>query len=109
MENNNVVIIKLDRDREIRYGHKALKTLSAITGKKLAEFSMNDFDLNELEKILYCGLLSDARRNGETLKMEDMEDLLDEAPSYQYLIEKMQEAFEASFGGGEVEEGKEKN
>lgn len=106
MENNNVVFIKLDRNRELKYGHKALKTLSAITGKKLAEFSMNDFDLKELEEILFCGLLTDARRNGEKLELSQMEDLLDEAESYQYIITKMQEAFEASFGGNE---GTEKN
>ena len=98
---NNVVTIKLDRVRELRYGHKALKTLMNLTGKSLDNFDLEGFDLNELEKMLYCGLLSDARANNESLKLEDMEDILDEAESFQYVIEKMSEAFEKAFGGNE--------
>lgn len=101
MENNSVVLIKLDRMRELRYGHKALKQMTALTGKGLSDFSMENFDLNELEKILYCGLLSDARKNNEELKLEEMEDLLDEAESFQYLVEKMEEAFTKAFGEGD--------
>ena len=31
---NDVVIIELDRPRELRYGYKAIKKLVAMTGKK---------------------------------------------------------------------------
>ncbi len=99
--NNNVVTIQLDRVRVLRYGHKALKTMLSLTGKSLDGIKMDGFDLNELEKILYCGLLSDARANNESLKLEDMEDLLDEAESIQYIVDKMGEAFEKAFGGNE--------
>jgi len=99
--NNEVVTIKLDRTRVLKYGHKALKTMIALTGKSLAEFSMTDFDLNELEKIVYCGLLSDAKANNEILKLEDMEDLLDSAESFQYIVDKMSEAFEKAFGASD--------
>lgn len=99
--NNDVVTIKLDRVRVLKYGHKALKTMIALTGKSLTDFNMNEFDLNELEKIIYCGLLSDAKANNEVLKLEDMEDLLDEAESFQYVVDKMSEAFEKAFGTGE--------
>lgn len=101
MSNNNVVTIKLDRVRVLKFGHKALKTMLSLTGKSLTEFDMNGFDLNELEKILYCGLLSDAKANNESLKLEDMEDILDEAESFQYVIEKMTEAFDKAFGSVE--------
>jgi len=101
-KNNDVVIIELDRPRELRFGHKALKTMQAlgvdIVGQKNDEFSIDD-----IEKIIYCGLLSDARKNNEPLKLEDMEDLLDQAPSYQHIIDKMQEALTAQFGGGDAE------
>jgi hypothetical protein len=94
-----VVFIQLDRPRMLRYGHKALKTLTALTGKDLdASMSMENLDLGELEKILYCGLLSDAVAHNEVLKLEDMEDLLDQAPSFSHIVEKMQEAFGSSFG-----------
>lgn len=108
-ENNNVVFIELDRTRELRYGHKALKTMSAMTGRSLSEFNMEGFDLNELEKILYCGLLTDARKNNETITLEQMEDLLDEAPNFEYIVAKLTEAFESAFGKSEVVEGDQKN
>ena len=97
-QNNDVVIIQLDRPRELRYGHKALKTLAALTGKTLEDLENQTFNVEDIEKFIYCGLLSDARKNNETLRLEDMEDLLDQAPSYQHIIEKMQEAFAAAFG-----------
>lgn len=105
-EKNDFVVIELDRSRFLRYGHKALKTLSALTGKSLKEIGGQSFALEDLEKILYCGLLSDARENGETLKMEDMEDLLDHAASFQEITDKMSEAFEKAFGIGMIEEAK---
>jgi hypothetical protein len=59
---------------------------------------MEKLDMGELEKIMYCGLLSDAVAHNEVLKLEDMEDLLDQAPSFSHIVEKMQEAFGSSFG-----------
>ena len=67
-EKNNLVVINLDRPRFVRFGHKALKQLGTLTGKKLEEMDENDFDLADLEKIMWCGLQADARENGEELK-----------------------------------------
>ena len=103
-DNNDLIILNLDRPRVLRFGHKALKTLVAMTGTKLEELEIDDFDLDEIEKVFYCGLLSDAREHGETLKLEDMEDLLDMVPSYAELLEKMQLAFNAAFGPTQVDE-----
>jgi hypothetical protein len=104
-DKNDVVIINLDRPRMLWYGHKALKTLGALTGKDIdAAMSMEELDLGELEKVMYCGLLTDAKAHNEVLKLEDMEDLLDMAPSFGEIILKMQEAFNACFGNiGDVE------
>lgn len=96
-DKNDVVIINLDRPRELRFGHKALKTYQSLTGKAIDSIGVDGFDLEELEKLIYCGLLSDARKHGETLDLEKMEDLLDEVP-LQEVIEKMTEALNASFG-----------
>ena len=98
---NDVVMIKLDKPRFLRYGHKALKKLSAITGKDFNELELDNFDLETLEIVLYCGLLSDAKENNETIKLEDMEDLLDQADSYSDIISSMTKAFEAAFGTNE--------
>jgi hypothetical protein len=101
---NDVVIIELDRPRELRFGHKALKTLSVMTKKSMEEIE-GAFDPTEMETYLYCGLLSDAKEHGETLKLEDMEDLLDLVRPYSLLVQKMTEAFGAAFGSSSSAEG----
>jgi phosphopantetheine adenylyltransferase len=95
---SDLVVINLDRPRFIRFGHKALKQITALTGKDVMDMDMNNFDLETLEKILYCGLLSDAKANNEILKLEDMEDLLDQAESYHELLDKMTTAINKTFG-----------
>lgn len=97
MDKNTMVVINLDRPRFVRFGHKALKQLSILTGKKLEQMDENDFDLADLEKIMWCGLQQDARENGETLKVEDMEDLLDSAESFSEIMETMNKALEQAF------------
>lgn len=102
-DKNTMVLINLDRPRFVRFGHKALKQLSVLTGKKLDEMDENDFDLADLEKIMWCGLQADARENGETLKIEDMEDLLDSAESFSDIMETMNEALAQAFQRTEKE------
>jgi hypothetical protein len=34
-----------------------------------------DFDSEDIEKLIYCGTLKDGQKNGDPLKLEDMEDL----------------------------------
>lgn len=97
--NNDVVMMNLDRPREIRFGHKALKKVVAMTGKTLEEIENNGFsDFEIVEKMAYCGLLEDAQENGETLKLEDMEDLLDKAPNWAHVAESINRAFMVAFG-----------
>jgi hypothetical protein len=103
-DKNDVVIINLDRPRELRFGHRALKKLGSLIGKNFDEIELENFDAEQIEIILYCGLISDAKENNETLKLEDMEDLLDKASSYKELLKKMTLAFNAAFGTSEVDE-----
>ncbi|WEG14006.1 hypothetical protein PU629_06455 [Pullulanibacillus sp. KACC 23026] len=100
---NDVVIIELDRVRELRFGHKALKTYQALTGNELENLSLDGFSSEELEQFMYCGLLSDAKKNGEILEQDQMEDLLDMAPLY-VIIEKMTEALNKAFGADDPNE-----
>lgn len=97
-DKNDVVIIELDRPRVLKYGHKALKKLSALTGQSLDNMDMENFHAEDIEKVIYCGLLSDAKEHNENLKLEDMEDLLDQATRYSDILEKMNDAFNAAFG-----------
>jgi hypothetical protein len=97
-EKNTEVVVHLDRPRFLRFGHRALKQLSALTGKKLTQaISNKEFDLVELEKMMWCGLLSDAKMNNETLKLEDMEDLLDRAPNFNHIVSAMNKALDIAF------------
>lgn len=96
-DKNTLVVLNLDRPRFLKYGHKALKQLQAITGKNLSSLNPEDFTMEELEKVIYCGLLSDAKENNETLKLEDMEDLLDQALNIGHVLEGMNKAFDMAF------------
>lgn len=108
-KNNDVVIIELDRPRELRYGHKALKTLSALTGLGIEEIEKEAFGSFEMiEKLVYCGLLYDAKQHNETLTMEQMEDLLDSAPNYKHIMDRVQAAYLNAFGVN-LDEGNQEN
>ncbi|NRF91529.1 hypothetical protein HQN89_10910 [Paenibacillus frigoriresistens] len=92
--NNDVVIIELDRKRELRFGHKALKKLSAMTGMSMEQMGSGEIDFGQMEAIIYCGLYADDK----DLTLEQMEDLLDLAPNPKYYMDKMTEALSAAFG-----------
>ena len=102
-DNNDLIAVHLDRVRFVRFGHKALKQLTKLTGKKLEQMDDTDFDLSDLEAIMWCGLQSDALENGETLKLEDMEDLLDKASSFGEIMEVMHKGLEQAFKRTEKE------
>lgn len=98
--NNDVVILELDRPREIRFGHKGLKVFQALTGTNIEQLGQ-DLTFEVLEKLAYAGMLSDARKNGETdFTIEKLEDLLDEH-DVQDTIEKVSQALNNAFGGNE--------
>lgn len=96
-DKNTEIVVNLDRPRFVRFGHKALKQLTTLTGKKLESMEEADFDLEDLEKIMWCGLQADAREHGEVLKIEDMEDLLDSAESFGEIMNAMNQALEKAF------------
>lgn len=101
--NNDVVLIEFanDRPRELRYGHKALKTYQALTGNSIEEMGKNGFSFEEIERLIYCGLLSDARANGETITLEQVEDWLDANDDFQYAITKVSDALSKAFGAAD--------
>jgi hypothetical protein len=101
--NNDLIVVHLDRPRFVKFGHKALKQLTKLTGKKLEQMDENDFDLADLEAIMWCGLQADAREHGEDLKLEQMEDLLDSASSFGDIMEVMHKGLEQAFKRTEKE------
>lgn len=97
---SDFVVIELDRPRKLKYSYTALKTLSQLTGKSIDELDRNvnptDFDL--IEKMVFCGLQMDAQDSGESLTIDDIPNLLDKAPNFTYIVEKIMEAWLAAFG-----------
>jgi hypothetical protein len=102
--NNDVVVLNLDRPRVLRFGHKALKKLVASTGMELENLEVDGNNFEQIEKMIFFGLESDAKEHNETLKLEDMEDLLDKAPVWSEIIEKMELALQAAFGQMAIDE-----
>ena len=96
-EKNTEVVVYLDRPRFVRFGHKALKKLGILTGKKMSNLDESEFDMEDIEKIMYCGLMSDAQQNNEELKLEQMEDILDQAERFGDIVEAMNKALEVAF------------
>lgn len=88
---NNVVMIKLDKDRELRFGHKAMKKIESILGKPLMKLDMNELTSEQLETLYVCGL------NDDSVSSENITDIMDVVP-YNVLIQKLTEAVMASFG-----------
>lgn len=100
MNNNPVVTIRLDRVRELRFRHKAMKRWSAYTGKSIDSLDTDAFRPDDIEPLMYFMMEKDALDHGEQLKMEDMEDLLDLAPLGE-IYEKMSQAIKAAFPEGD--------
>lgn len=95
-ERNTTVIITLDRPREVRFGHKALKKLSIMTDMDMNNMDEANFSMEDLEKVMYCGLMQDAKEHGEDLQLSQMEDLLDRAEMHE-ILEAMQNALNKAF------------
>lgn len=104
-DKNDVVMVNLDRPRMLWFGHKAMKTLGAMTGKNMQQVleSMSNMDFEDVEQLYFCGLQKDAKLNNEVLKMEDMEDLIDHIP-FMKVSTYIQRAFGLAVAGDNEEE-----
>ena len=92
----DIVIIELDRPRELRFGHKALKLIKSMLKKSLMDSikeGINGIEPETLEKILYAGLVGE----DDTLTLEKIEDIIDTTP-YSNLLVKMTEAIHKAYG-----------
>ena len=96
---SDVVILNLDRPRELRFGHKAFKALKTQTGMTLLDIEkkLNEGDLDPelIEKMVYVGL----RHEDETLTPEKVEDLIDQVPAYIDVVTAVAKAFVIGFAG----------
>ena len=101
MKHNDVVIIDLDRPREMVFRHREMKQLQARF--KLAPDKINTAALSaeQTEQVMLIMLQRDAQAYGEELKLSDMEELLDEYSTPGLVLRKINDCLIAAFGPDE--------
>ena len=102
MAKTDIVMIDLDRPRELRFGFKALKMIEGTLKKSLIEVvqaGLNNLKSSDLENILYAGLKED----DSELDLNKIENLLDKT-SYIDLISKMTDAINKAYGSDKEED-----
>jgi hypothetical protein len=92
----DIVIVEWDKVRELRFGHKAQKIFEQLTGKPLSQLDPDNIGADEVEKLLYCMMLSDAQKKGEDLKLSDMEDILDSVSPYSAIMKAFSDTLNAA-------------
>ena len=93
LENNDTVILELDRPRELRLTHKVMKRFCAATGTRLSDIETTVDDYDNMTRLIFEML----RAEDPALTQEQCDDLLDTIP-VGTILKKGAEAVSASFG-----------
>lgn len=106
MENNNTVIIELDRPRELKLSHKVMKRFMAKHKLKMSTFDVAVDEYDKASDLIYEML----KEEDPTLTVEKCDDLLD-AVSLMTIMQKVAEAIKAAFPeqDEDQEQGEEEN
>ena len=99
-DKNDIVILELDRPRELKFTHKVMKRYCAATGTKMTEIQEAVDDYENMTRLLYEML----RVDDPELTPEQCDDLLDLVP-IGVILQKGAEAIAAGFGEMEEQEG----
>ncbi len=97
MDNNTTVILELDRPRELRCGHKALKQFSAMTGCAMDEVQYEVKHYDKLTLLAYCMLHAD----DASVTPELVDEWLDKLPKLKPAIEAVAQAVTNAFADDE--------
>ena len=80
-DRNDVVILDLDRPRELRLGHKALKRFSALTNCSMADMEKEIQHYDKMSCLIWVMVTEDQTAHGEEMMTpEKLDDLLDAVP-----------------------------
>ena len=99
-ENNDIVILELDRPRVLSFTHKVMKRYCAATGTKMTEVDQSVENYDNMTLLLYLMLKAD----DPELTPEQCDELLDLVP-IGTVLKKGAEAIAAGFGTQAQEEG----
>nr|WP_325212933.1 hypothetical protein [uncultured Oscillibacter sp.] len=92
--NNDTVILELDRPRELRLGHKALKRFSSMTGCSMEKMESAVNNYETMSTLIYVMLSQEDKE----LTPERVDDLLDDVPIGE-IVGKCSQAITAAFVG----------
>lgn len=92
-EKNDIVMIELDRPRELKFTHRVMKRFCAATGCKLSEIENTVDDYDKMILLIYEML----RAEDPDLTQEQCDDLLDKV-TLGTILQKGAEAIAAGFG-----------
>lgn len=102
-ENNDVVVLQLDRPYTLRFGNKALKEYSALTQTTMKDFDDSLLDFDNQQAAAYILIKQDCRRQGLPAPTpEQVEDLLDRHVTPGRLFYLLTKAAEAAFADDEL-------
>ena len=101
-EKNDIVILDLDRPRELKFTHLVMKRYCAATGTKMSQIQDSVEDYENMTLLIYEML----RREDPQLTPEKCDELLDMI-SIGEILQKGAEAIAAGFGDPEEPEGQE--
>ena len=105
-DNNDVILLQLDRPRELRFTIKALKEYSALAGVDMKTMDESFFSLDNQIKAAFVLLKHEAIRSGEKILTQDeAEKLLDEHIKPGKLFVVLNKALEAAFKDDEPKPG----
>lgn len=88
------VIIKLDKERTLRYGINALARIEDSIGKPIMGLDLEHLGMKELLAIVHAGLYHEDK----TLTIEQVGDLIDDYSDINEVAEKLGEALTLAFG-----------
>ena len=80
-DRNDVVILELDRPRELRLGHKALKRFSSLTNCSMSDMEKEIQHYDKMSCLIWVMVTEDQTAHGEEMMTpEKLDDLLDAVP-----------------------------
>lgn len=88
------VLIKLDKERTLRYGINALARIEESIGKPIMGLDLEHLGVKELLAIVHAGLYHE----DNSLTVEQVGNLIDDYSDINEIAEKLGEALTAAFG-----------
>lgn len=82
------VLIELDKPRNIRLNTNALVKVEEVTGRPISSFLPGTVGMRDIRAFLWAGLLHEDRE----LTLYETGQLMDRAPDYDYVEDKVTEA-----------------